>query len=149
MLVVVVFVSLKLFIYRMGRNGAVFILILNPGVSGFEQLSEPLGVQAQEWEKAPTSESQRSRWPVKLQANFVTSWKPYLQKDLKTDLMRFQALCSQRFLSSADDERLFLHYCSSLAPGWPYSGPHLKGEWDEGSSRMTVLLQGGKRQQGV
>lgn len=65
--------------------------------------------------KAPTSESQRSRWPVKLQANFVTSWKPpYLQKGiLKLTLMRFQALCSQCASWAQQMMRGFLHYWSS------------------------------------
>ena len=34
------------------------------------------------------------------------------------------------FLNSADDETFCITGASAL--GWPYQGPHLKGEWDEG-----------------
>lgn len=50
--------------------------------------------------------------------------------DLKTDLNEIsgfmQPMC---FLGSADDERLF---ALLELQAWPYQGPHLKGEWDEG-----------------
>lgn len=52
--------------------------------------------------------------------------------DLKTDLNEISGFMQPTcFLSSADDERLFC-ITGASAPGWPYQGPHLKGEWDEG-----------------
>ena len=53
------------------------------------------------------------------------------KRDLTSDLNEIsgfmQPVC---FLDSADDETFCITGAS--APGWPYQGPHLKGEWDEG-----------------
>ena len=121
------------------KRGSVH-LILDPGVSGFEQPSEPPG-SALGW--CPLGSRPRNGKSSNLGVTEIQVARETASKfchlleaslsakgDLKTDLNEIsgfmQPMC---FLGSADDERLF---ALLELQAWPYQGPHLKGEWEEG-----------------